>query len=104
MSELLSDVSHIVYHCLPNELQQQSLPYGTCPVDWQTTYQYPRHRPDAPSLCIHQVALRSTGLSDDNDDDMHALFATEIGATSLTRRQRFDHTLLVVAPRSSVRR
>ena len=76
LSELLSDVSHIVYHCLPNELQQQSLPYGTCPVDWQTTYQYPRLRPDAPSLCIHQVALRSTGLSDDNDDDMHALCAT----------------------------
>ena len=69
LSDFLSDVSHIVNHCLPSELQQQSLPYGSCPVDWQSTYQYPRHRPDAPSLHIHQVALRSTGLSDDNDDD-----------------------------------
>jgi hypothetical protein len=76
LSHFLSDVSHIVNHCLPSELQQQSLPYGSCPVDWQSTYQYPRLRSDAPRLSIHQVALRSTGSSGDNDDDMRALYAT----------------------------
>ena len=76
LSHFLSDVSHIVNHCLPSELQRQSLPYGSCPVDWQSTYQYPRLRSDAPRLSIHQVALRSTGSSGDNDDDMRALYAT----------------------------
>jgi len=76
LSEFLSDVSHIVNHCIPNELHQQSLPYGTCPVHLQTTNQYPRLRPDAPPLHKHQVALRSTSPSGDSDDDMHALYAT----------------------------
>lgn len=75
LCKVLSDVSCVINHCLPKELAQQSIPYGACPLDWRTAYQYPRLLPGTPQLKIHQVALRTPVSRNNGDDDLRALHA-----------------------------
>ena len=66
LTNLMSDVSHVLHHVLPAHVMQAHDPPVGCPKEAIRAYQYPCLRPDAPPLSSHQVVLRGSlpGLPD----------------------------------------